>query len=192
MFSGCLAARSKLRSAEGRTRSLPSDVPSAVTAYATRASRRALCLLLLALALAGTGTAAAHAAAGGHAAGCPASSRFPVGDPRRVYAVPGGCVWILRPGSTRAGMGPIVEVRAGGTTRRVGLSNQPFGDAYGFCGVSFFFVSGPYITITATRAWLGQSAGCVAIRGSAMIWVEQVRPDGYLHEIAESPAWHNA
>jgi hypothetical protein len=147
---------------------------------------RALCIVGVA-AVVGS---AASAAASTQAPGCPASSRHPVGDPRRVYAVPDGCIWLVSPSSTRASFGPVVRLRINAKTRTEPLSRDPFGDAYGYCGVSSFYVSGRFLTITASKAWLGQNTGCIAIHGGQMIWFESLRTDGYLRQIATSVPWH--
>ena len=146
---------------------------------------RALCAVGVTVAIG----SAASATASTHAPRCPTSSRYPVGDPRRVYAVPDGCVWLVSPSSIRASFGPVVRLRVKGKTRTEPLSRDPFGDAYGYCSVSSFYVSGRYLTITASKAWLGQNAGCVRIIGGQMIWFESLRTDGYLHQIATSVPW---
>lgn len=135
--------------------------------------------------------AAAASPSGTRATGCPAAPRYPAGDPRNVYPVPGGCVWIARPSSTLAGFGPIVMVRTKTKVRREPLGREPFGDAAGFCGVSALYASGRYLTITASKAWLGQTTGCQRIAGGEMIWFEYLRPDGYLHQLATSAPWRH-
>jgi hypothetical protein len=136
-------------------------------------------------------TSAAAGATGVRETGCPTVPRYLAGDPRNVYPVTGGCVWLARPSSTLASFGPIVMVRTKTTIRRQPLGRDPFGDAFGFCGVSAFYASGRYLTITARKAWLGQGAGCQPIAGGEMIWFEYLRPDGYLHQLASSTPWRH-
>jgi hypothetical protein len=105
--------------------------------------------------------------------------------------VVGGCVWLVRPSSIRAGSGPIVKVRIKTTVRTEPVGDDPDGDVFGYCGVSAFYANGRYLTITANQVWLGQNTGCQPIHGGEMIWFEYLRPDGYLHQIATSVPWRS-
>lgn len=155
----------------------------------TATSVRVLCAVGAAVTLC-TATSAV-AGVGTHAPGCRASSRYGVGDPRRVYDIPGGCIWLMSPSAIRASFGPVVKLKIDGKARTEPLGRDPFGDANGYCGVSSFYVSGRYVTVTASRAWLGQSTGCVPVSGGEMVWFERIGFDGWLHQIATSAPWHS-
>jgi hypothetical protein len=53
-------------------------------------------------------------AAPARAAVCSSGRTFPVGDPHHVYAIPGGCTWLLRPDGGFFSIGPQFRTRING------------------------------------------------------------------------------
>jgi hypothetical protein len=136
----------------------------------TRRRGNSLRILVLgiaaALVLAGAGSAA------GRGRGCFAGHTYPFGDPHRVYAVPLGCVWLLRPDGSYYSIGPEIHARTNGTTDGVALPRDPIGEAVAVCGFSTFTVAWPRFVVTARRVFWGDgAAACVTLPvGDAVRW----------------------
>lgn len=109
--------------------------------------------------------------------GCRVIGNAPVGDARRVYAIPHGCVWIFRPATRRTT--PVVLVRIRGRTRAHAFPRAPLGKARGVCRVSGFVVDWPVVTVTAASLWYDVSGRprCRANPAAAAIWISYYRYD---------------
>jgi hypothetical protein len=155
-------------------RTRPAGVPALVALVAT----------LVALSLA--------PAAASHAPGCSFPRKQPpVGDTRRVYAIPHGCVRLIVPrDETKL---PTVVVRQhdgrGRTfTRRVRLPGTNLDRANGSVGICghdstyLFVVAYPFVTVVAQELYdLGGRRECATDVGRALLWTGQLsRPPSLL------------
>jgi hypothetical protein len=103
--------------------------------------------------------------------GCRVVFNKAVGDPRRIFAVPNGCVWLYRPSTRRAV--PVVIVRLSRRTAGFALPNWPLGAANGICNVTSFLVDWPLVTVVADSLWyqVNGKPQCRRSSAAAAIWM---------------------
>lgn len=117
------------------------------------------CVAVVAL-VAGAAAVAGRAADPGRP-GCSVGHTYPAGDAHRVYAIPHGCTWILRPDGHYWSIGPEIHTRINGVSDGAALPRDPLGDAAAVCGFSGFVVSWPRFVVTSRRVFWGNGAiGC--------------------------------
>lgn len=111
------------------------------------------------------------ATADAHRPGCSTGSTYPVGDARRVYAIPHGCTWIFQPRARQTEQ--VVKTRIHGVTRSFRLSHTPLGDATGVCWVGSFIVRWPVFVVSTDGVWVqrGGRNECVSSFDAAPTWV---------------------
>jgi hypothetical protein len=125
-------------------------------------------LVLTVAALAAAGLSAPGAA---HAPGCWSGTSFAEASIFRVYLIPHGCTWLLKPRLGSQDIGPQVRTRFHGTDDGVALERDPMGEAIGVCGYSTFKVSWPGFVVTARRVAWGDGTGCHDLpTGQAVTW----------------------
>jgi hypothetical protein len=125
-----------------------------------------------AVALVGGGNAVAGRASDPVKPGCYVGHTYPAGDAHRVYAIPRGCTWILRPDGHYWSIGPEIHTRINGVSDGAALPRDPLGDAAAACGYSSFVVSWPRFFVTSRRVFWGNGAtGCEMLpNGQAVRW----------------------
>lgn len=141
----------------------------------------AFALLLIALSLSIAPTAAPSETV----VGCNISRRYVVADPARVYAIPGGCVWLARPNSRQRS--PLIMVRLNGRTTAHQLSRAPLGKALAICWVEGFTVTWPIVTVATTNVLFGGANGGCGGEG-ATTWVVRWR-NGRFVPLFSSPGY---
>jgi hypothetical protein len=115
--------------------------------------------------------AALQTAAPARGAGCYSGKTFPIGDPHHVYAIPGGCTWLLKPDTGYFSIGPQFRTRIDGTDDGAALARSPLGEAAAACGMSTFVVRWPTFVVTARRVAWGDGTGCHVLPGrEAVTW----------------------
>ena len=122
--------------------------------------RRWTALAIGAVALSAITAAALAAAAPARGAGCYSGRTFAAGDPHHVYAIPGGCTWLLKPDLGFFSIGPEFRTRIRGTDDGAALARDPLGEAAAACGFSTFVVRWPAFVVTARRVAWGDGTGC--------------------------------
>ncbi len=127
---------------------------------------------LVIVGLAAVVTALASAPDGlGHRPKCPTRTPYPVGDARRVYAIPHGCTWVAQPRARQ--VAPVVKTRIHGVTRSYRLTHAPLGDAAGMCGVAGFIVQWPLFVVATDSVWIRRQDRneCVSSFDAAPTWI---------------------
>jgi hypothetical protein len=124
------------------------------------------------IALATGATAMAGRTADPGRLGCYVGHTYPGGDVHRVYAIPHGCTWILRPDGHYWSIGPEIRTRINGVSDGAALPREPLGDAAATCGFSTFVVSWPRFFVTSRRVFWGHGAAvCETLpNGQAVRW----------------------
>ena len=106
-----------------------------------------------------------------HSPNCPTPTPYPVGDARRVHAIPHGCVWVAQPRARQTV--PVVKTRIHRVTRSYTLTHAPLGDATGVCGVSGFLVEWPLFVVATDSVWVQRDGRneCVSSFDAAPTWI---------------------
>ncbi len=150
-----------------------------------------LAKVVLPLAAAGTVLLVATGSASAHRPGCNFSPNQSagVGNPRHVYAIPHGCVWLYRPATRRSQ--PVAITRIHGRTRWHLLGRQPVADAKGVCWLTSFVVRWPYVLVATDGVWYERSGRneCLSDFDAAPVWWMRWR-NGALVRVLYSPTRH--
>ena len=127
--------------------------------------------------------------ASAHVPKCP-SSTAAVGDARKVYSIPHGCVWLAVESRRESTRPPLVVSRVHGRTREFRLPRTPFGVAKGYCWVHVFVVNWPYVVVSVAPSKPNVSGGSDCFGGydgDPMTWIAKFNRFGTSRSILTSP-----
>ena len=99
-----------------------------------------------------------------------------IGEARKVYSIPHGCIWLAVESRGRSANPPLVVSRVHGKTRRFRLPRTPFGAATGYCWVNAFVVQWPYVVVSVAPEVPDPSGGSECrggFDGDPMTWIAQ-------------------